>query len=311
MNPQEWHRTAVLHGKVRSIIELPHHYKALVVSDRISAFDQVFGEIKGKGQILNQLAVWWFKRMPADIPHHFVASPHPQITIVKAADVIPLEIIVRGYLTGTTPTSAWHHYQHNHRQICGLTMPAGMQKNQPFATPIITPTTKPALGSNAHDLPISAAQIVAQGIVAAPQWQRLAEYAMQLFNWGQQLAARRGLILADTKYEMGVDVDGKLMFIDEIHTPDSSRYWLASSYSALLTQGKDPENLDKDFFRKMVIAQGGSPEQLQQNLAAWMTPALQQQCYEKYSKLYEIITGDKFFYDPAPLDLATALAEYL
>src|SRR3954453_8600265 len=205
-------------GKVRDIFEMPGDRLAIAVTDRISVFDYVIGTVPFKGQVLNQLAAWWLRKLDdIGVPHHLISVPHPNVSIVRRATALPIEIVVRGYLTGSTKTSSWYAYQHHNREISGITMPAGMKKNEPFPAPIITPSTKPTVG---HDVNISRREILEQELTT-PQFLDAAEdYALRMFAHGQALAARRGLILVDTKYEMGITADNELIVIDEVHTPD-------------------------------------------------------------------------------------------
>lgn len=283
-------------GKVRESYSLPNGKRAIVVTDRVSAFDVVFGCVPCKGQVLNQLAAWWFRKMEGVVPHHFIDMPHANISIVKEAKPLPIEIIVRGYLTGSTTTSSWHHYNHNHRIICGIEMPEGMQKNQPFERPIVTPTTKPTVG---HDRPISREEILSEGLVDEKLYNQVEEYALKLFAFGQKVAAERGLILVDTKYEMGLDSDGNLMLIDEVHTPDSSRYWMADSYAERFAKGEEPDMLDKEFFRRMLINEAGFvpsdyPDPDLVDPKKYMTDDLSLRASQKYQELYRVMTGEVF-----------------
>lgn len=281
-------------GKVRESYQLDDKRRAIVVTDRISAFDVVFGTIPCKGQVLNQVAGWWFEQVGDLVPHHFIEMPHPNISLVKNAQPLPIEIIVRGYLTGSTNTSSWYHYQNKNRVICGIEMPEGMQKNQAFEHPIITPTTKPEVG---HDESIRREDIISQGLVDEETYVKAEAYALKLFAFGQKKAREKGLILVDTKYEMGLDVDGNLMFIDEIHTPDSSRYWMADTYEDRFKNGEEPDMLDKEFFRGMMIDQGfdpgvADPENV--DPTPYMGEEVRLSAGNKYKQLYTQITGEVF-----------------
>ncbi len=286
---------AVLHhsGKVRESFVLPNEDRAIIVTDRVSAFDYILGTIPFKGQVLNQIAAWWFQHLDGVVPHHFINSPDPNISIVKNAKLIPVEIVVRGYLTGTTKTSSWYAYEHLNRKICGLEMPEGMRKNQKFDTPIITPTTKPEEG---HDEPISREEIISQGLVPKAIYAQAEEYALKMFALGQKLAAEKGLILVDTKYEMGLDKKGDLIVIDEVHTPDSSRYWIAKSYKHRFMTNKEPESLDKEFVRRMLVEKGidisADPETY--DGGKFLNDELRIAAAEKYIRLFELMTGEKF-----------------
>jgi len=293
-------------GKVRESFVLDDERRAIVVSDRISAFDFILGTVPFKGQVLNQIAAWWFQKMEGLVPHHLISTPDPNVSIVKNATVLPVEVIVRGYLTGTTKTSSWYAYQHLDREMCGLTMPAGMKKNQKFDAPILTPTTKPT-EPGAHDAPISGAEIVAQGMVSADMWKKCEEYALKMFARGQELAQQRGLILVDTKYEMGVTADGELIVIDEVHTPDSSRYWIADSYQDRFDADQEPEALSKEFVRSAIVDAGYDVDDLSDDPSKFLTDELRAQAAARYIELFERMTGEKFQF-PENLD-ATARIE--
>ncbi len=280
-------------GKVRESFTLPGNKRAIVVSDRISAFDFILGTIPFKGQVLNSITAWWFEKLNGVVNHHFISTPDPNISLVKNAKVLPVEIIVRGYLTGTTKTSSWYAYQNLDRKICGLQMPEGMKKNQKFDQPLITPTTKPT-EPGAHDEPISKEEIIAQGLVSAQMYKQVEEYALKMFTLGQKVAAERGLILVDTKYEMGIDNDGNLMVIDEVHTPDSSRYWIADSYQSRFEQNQEPDMLDKEFVRRMIVQSGYDVNNPNQNPSEFLTDELRITAAEKYIQLFEKMTGEPF-----------------
>ena len=205
--------------------------RTLITSDRVSAFDMVLGLIPYKGQVLNQLSAWWFEQTADLANNHVISVPDPNVTIAHEAESLPVEVVVRGYITGVTKTSLWYLYEQGDRRPYGIELPDGMQKNDPLPQPIITPTTKALKGE--HDEPITRELILEQGILDKALWAEIEETAVSLFKRGQEVAAKAGLILVDTKYEMGL-VDGKLTLIDEIHTPDSSRYWIADTYKPLL-----------------------------------------------------------------------------
>jgi phosphoribosylaminoimidazole-succinocarboxamide synthase len=296
-------------GKVRESFTLPNEQRAIVVSDRISAFDFILGTIPFKGQVLNRIAAWWFEKLDGVVNHHFISTPDPNISLVKNAKVLPVEIIVRGYLTGTTKTSSWYSYQNLNRMICGIEMPEGMKKNQKFEAPIITPTTKPT-EPGAHDAPITKEEIVAQGLVTAQMYEQVEEYAMKMFTLGQKVAAERGLILVDTKYEMGIDSEGNLMVIDEVHTPDSSRYWIANSYEERFNNDEEPDMLDKEFVRRMIVGAGYDVNDLEKNPADFMTDELRMAAAEKYIQLFEKVTGEAFEF-PEELNAKVRIEESL
>ncbi|MDR3450420.1 MAG: phosphoribosylaminoimidazolesuccinocarboxamide synthase [Alphaproteobacteria bacterium] len=276
-------------GKVRETFIFPNGKMAIVVTDRISVFDYKIGAIPHKGEVLNQLAAWWFRQIGAiGVPHHLVDVPHPNVSVVKVARPLPIEIVVRGYLTGTTTTSSWYAYQNHNRMICGIEMPAGMKKNEAFLKPIVTPSTKPTEG---HDINISRADILAQRLVAEDVLDKAERYALQMFDLGQRVAKERGLILVDTKYEMGLTEAGELIVVDEAHTPDSSRYWMAGSYEARLAAGEEPESLDKEFVRRMIIKNGYDVKNAASDPKQFMTDELSIAAGERYLDLYEQMTG--------------------
>ncbi|HEX2956909.1 MAG TPA: phosphoribosylaminoimidazolesuccinocarboxamide synthase [Chitinispirillaceae bacterium] len=231
-------------GKVRDTYDLGDKLM-LITTDRQSAFDRVLACIPFKGQVLNQVSAFWFENTRHIVQNHLIATPDPNITIAKKCTVFPVEFVVRGYLTGSTSTSAWTLYSKGERTICGNRMPDGMKKNQKFEKPILTPTTK----SDLHDESISAREIVSRKLIDEATWKKLEAIVFALFEFGTKTAEKHGLILVDTKYELGLDSDGNILLIDEIHTPDSSRYWLSASYEERLEKNMEPENIDKEFLR--------------------------------------------------------------
>jgi phosphoribosylaminoimidazole-succinocarboxamide synthase len=276
-------------GKVRDVFELPGGRLALVVTDRISVFDYVIGTIPFKGQVLNRIANWWLRKLDdIRIPHHLLSEPHPNISIARRAAALPVEIVVRGYLTGTTKTSSWYAYQHLDRRICGITMPQGMKKNEPFAQPIITPSTKPDVG---HDENISRDEILKRGLMTPPVLEAAEAYALRMFEQGQRIAAAHGLILADTKYEMGLTPDNALIVIDEVHTPDSSRFWIRETYAQRLAAGQEPESLDKEFVRRMIV-ESGYDITSSAHPKTFLTDAIRIEAARRYLSLRETITGE-------------------
>lgn len=240
-------------GKVRDNYDLPDGRRILVTSDRLSAFDQVLCCIPFKGQVLNGVARWAFERTSDICPNHVLDYPDPNIVVGRRLKILPVEIVVRGYLAGTTGTSILTMYRAGRRQMYGQRLPDGLTDNQPLETPIITPTSKALDG--AHDEPLAVDEILTRGLLTEAQWRQLSKVALALFARGQTLAAEHGLILADTKYEFGVDAEGLLRLADEIHTPDSSRYWKADTYAQRLADGKPPESFDKDVIRAWVTTQ--------------------------------------------------------
>jgi phosphoribosylaminoimidazole-succinocarboxamide synthase len=293
-------------GKVRDIYDLGDRLM-LVVTDRLSAFDRNIANIPFKGQVLNQVSAFWFEQTRDIVQNHVLAVPDANVTIGRKCEVFPIEFVMRGYLTGSTDTSAWTLYNKGVRDICGNVLPDGMRKNQRFDTPIITPTTK----SDVHDESISAKEIVERGIIDKATWGKLEKTAFALFQRGQEIAAKHGLILVDTKYEMGRTAEGEICLIDEIHTPDSSRYWLAGSYEERFAEGKEPENIDKEFLRLWFREHCDpykdktlpeAPEELVVELST------------RYITLFEMITGGELRVDarePVEQRMKRNLAEYL
>ncbi|MBD3422393.1 MAG: phosphoribosylaminoimidazolesuccinocarboxamide synthase [Chitinivibrionales bacterium] len=277
-------------GKVRDIFDLGETL-LLITTDRLSAFDRILATIPFKGQVLNQVSAFWFRETQDIVPNHVVSLPDPNITIARKCRLLPIEFVVRGYLTGSTDTSAWTLYARGERTICGNTLPNRMVKNQRFEQPILTPTTK----SDVHDESISVAEISSRGIIEQPLLEEVCRIALNLFKRGQEIALKNGLVLVDTKYEFGLDADGNLTLIDEIHTPDSSRYWIAESYEERFAQGREPENIDKEFLR-LWFRENSDPYNDET-----LPPAPEQLVVElsrRYIQLYEMITGKEFTIEP-------------
>lgn len=275
-------------GKVRDNYDLPDGRRVIVASDRLSAFDRNLCAVPYKGQVLTQTARYWFDATADICPNHVVAYPDPNVLISRRLEMLPVELVVRGYLAGTTSTSILTLYNKGERQMYGVTLPDGLRANQRLPAPILTPTSKAADGD--HDAPLSPAQILEQGLLTADQWDKLSAYALALFARGQVLAAERGLILADTKYEFGLDADGAIVLADEIHTPDSSRFWKAATYAARFEAGERPDSFDKDFVRAWV-AQRCDPY----NDPIPEIPAdLIRQTSDVYIEAFETITGQTF-----------------
>ncbi len=239
-------------GKVRDNYDLPDGRRILIATDRLSAFDRILAVIPCKGQVLTQTARFWFDATRDICPNHVLGYPDPNVVVGQRLDILPVEIVVRGYLAGTTSTSILTMYRAGRRDMYGLHLPDGMRDNQRLPTPVITPTSK--AGDGAHDEPLTADDILQRGLLSAAQWRDVQRYALALFARGQTIAAARGLILADTKYEFGTDASGRIVVADEIHTPDSSRYWLAPSYPERFARGEPPESFDKDVVRSWVSA---------------------------------------------------------
>lgn len=239
-------------GKVRDNYRLDGK-RIIVTTDRISAFDRVLCALPFKGQVINQTAAYWFERTRHIIENHVIGVPDPNVLLARECRLIPVEMVVRGYLTGVTTTSAWYHYARGQREFCGHALPDGMKKNQAFDQPIITPSTKPEQG--AHDESISAEEVLRRGLVDEPVYREMERAALALFAYGTDLAAANNLILVDTKYEFGLFED-RVVLIDEIHTPDSSRFWVKDTYPDRFERGEEPEKLDKEYVREWLADRG-------------------------------------------------------
>lgn len=227
--------------------------RTIVVTDRVSCFDVVVGTIPLKGQVLNRLAAFWFEKTQALAPNHLIETPDANVSVVRELRILPVEFVVRGYLTGVSPTSIWTAYERGERSYCGHQLPEGLAKHEALPEPLLTPTTKAARGE--HDELTSRAEILSRGLVSEELYDEAAQIAAKLFAAGSEWAAQRGMILADTKYEMGLDENGALLLADEIHTPDSSRYWFADSYQRALREGGDPKSFDKEFVRRWLVSE--------------------------------------------------------
>ena len=234
-------------GKVRESYDLPDGRRVMISTDRQSAFDHVLTAVPYKGQVLNQTAMFWFDKTEDICPSHVIEAPDPNVVIARRLAMLPVEMVVRDYITGSTETSIWPMYERGERVLYGHEFPDGLVKNQKLPGTILTPTTKAAMGE--HDAPITAVEIVDQGLLTQAQWDELARLSFAIFARGREIAAKNGLILVDTKYEFGLDPDGLITIADEIHTPDSSRFWIAESYEERLAAAKEPESLDKEFLR--------------------------------------------------------------
>lgn len=292
-------------GKVRVSYELDAHRRLFVTTDRLSAFDNIVAAVPFKGQVLNELAAWWFRSTADIVDNHVIDLPDPNVLIAHAARPLPVEVVVRGVMTGSTSTSLWYQYSQGVRSMYGYSFQDGITKNSPLPHAIITPTTKGEAG--AHDEPLSCAEVVERGLVEESLWNRIQEVALALFSRGQSTARAAGLLLADTKYEFGLHRDGHLMIIDEMHTPDSSRFWELASYEDRISQGQEPESLDKEPIRLALDALGyrgdGSPPQLDAQVIAETT--------NRYITAYERLTGQTFRHGAYPIQerIETALQE--
>lgn len=283
-------------GKVRENYDLPDGRRILISTDRLSAFDRAIASIPLKGQVLTQTARYWFEHTSDICPNHVLEYPDPNVVVGKRLEILPVEMVVRGYLAGTTGTSILTMYKQGRRDMYGMTLPDGLRDNQALPQPILTPTSKAFDGG--HDEPLSPAQIVGSGLLTQAQWDELAAFSLALFARGQQKAQDRGLILADTKYEFGLDADGRILLADEIHTPDSSRYWFAESYPERFEAGGRPESFDKDFVRSWVVERC---DPYTQDLPQ-IPQELIDQTSSVYVRAYETITGQAFDYPPAGED---------
>lgn len=275
-------------GKVRDNYDLPDGRRVIVASDRLSAFDRNLCAVPYKGQVLTQTARFWFDATADICPNHVVAYPDPNVLIGQRLEMLPVELVVRGYLAGTTSTSILTLYNKGQRQMYGVTLPDGLKANQRLPQPILTPTSKAADGD--HDAPLSPAEILEQGLLTSEQWDTLSTYALALFARGQEIAGERGLILADTKYEFGLDADGAIVLADEIHTPDSSRFWKAATYDARFQAGERPDSFDKDVVRAWV-AQRCDPYN---DPIPEIPEAIIQSTSDVYVEAFETITGQTF-----------------
>ena len=274
-------------GKVRDNYLLGDK-RLIITTDRISAFDCVLCTIPFKGQVLNQTSAFWFEKTKDIVKNHVLQVPDPNVTVARECKLIPVEMVVRGYLTGVTTTSAWYNYEKGVRDFCGNKLPDGMKKDQKFDKPIITPSTKAEKG--AHDESVSGEEMIKRGIVDEKIYRQMEKVAIELYNFGKELVAKNNLILVDTKYEFGLDADGNLTLIDEIHTPDSSRFWVKDTYEKLFAEGKEPQKLDKEYVRQFLankgfIGEGEIPE---------IPDEVKIEAAKRYIKAYEMITGQEF-----------------
>jgi phosphoribosylaminoimidazole-succinocarboxamide synthase len=275
-------------GKVRDWYDLPDGQRLIVTTDRLSAFDRILAAVPYKGQVLNQLAAWWFEQTREIIPNHILSLPDPNTAIVDVAETFPVEVIVRGYITGVTTTALWYRYSIGERNIYGYEFPEGLRKNQALPQPIITPTTKG--GATGHDERLTCAEVIETGLLDKTTWDQIQTAALAIFRRGQQIANEAGIILVDTKYEFGCSPDGSIVLIDEVHTPDSSRFWKADSYEVRFDAGEDPENFDKEFVRLAYAEKGyrGDGEIPPMPDDLWIAASA------RYIEIYEMLTGKEF-----------------
>ncbi len=292
MNPNVFADAALLPlpnhypGKVRDVFDLQDGRLVFVTTDRLSAFDRNITLVPYKGEILNRITRFWFEKTADILGNHVLSYPDPNVMIGKKLKMLPIEVVVRRYMTGSTGTSIWMKYQNGEREMYGHTFPDGMVKNQKLPENIVTPTTK-----GKDDIPVSGKEIVDRKMVEPELWKEVEDKALKLFARGQEIAAKLGLILVDTKYEFGLDKNGKLCLADEIHTPDSSRYWIAKTYEERFRAGQDPDSLDKEFARLWLAAR---MKDTKNDPLPEITPADNENFSRKYIELYERVTGETF-----------------
>jgi phosphoribosylaminoimidazole-succinocarboxamide synthase len=282
-------------GKVRDNYDLSDGRRIIIATDRLSAFDRILTAIPCKGQVLTQIARFWFDATRDVCPNHVIEYPDPNVVLCHRLEILPVEVVVRDYLTGTTGTSIWPVYKAGQREIYGLRLPDGLHENQRLPATIITPTSKAVDGG--HDEPLTPGEIIGRGLLTSEQWRMVSELALALFARGREIAGDRGLILVDTKYEFGLDSGGRIILADEIHTPDSSRYWIGASYQRLFAAGAPPETLDKDFVRRWVVARCDPYREA--------LPEIPQdiilEAARTYIGAFETITGQNFVLPPCEL----------
>lgn len=280
-------------GKVRDIYDQGDRL-VLVTTDRHSSFDRIIAHVPWKGQVLNQVSAWWFDKTRDIIGNHIIATPDPNVTVAKKFRMVPVEAVMRGYLTGVTDTSIWTRYSAGKRDFGGLVLPDGMKKNQRLPSPIFDPTTK----EDAHDRALTPSEMIAEGFITAELFERVKQAASAIFARGQEIAARQGLILVDTKYEFGLDENEELFLIDEIHTPDSSRFWQLFSYAGRIEEGEEPQYFDKEFLR-LWFKENCDPYKDEKLPDAPVE--LVKELSSRYIQMYEQITGEKFVRGEAPV----------
>ncbi len=278
-----------IQGKVRDIYVVKGK-RIFITTDRQSAFDKVLGYIPFKGQVLTALSAFWFEKTKDIIQNHLISVPDPNVLLVKECKLIPIEMVVRGYITGVTDTSIWGSYEKGKRVIYGIKFPEGLKKNQKLPKPVITPTTKAARG---HDERLTEKEIIQKKIVNPSLWKQMKKAALALFERGREICDKAGIVLVDTKYEFGLDENGKLILIDEIHTPDSSRFWVKKTHKERYKKGLEPENFDKEFIRLWYIERIDPYKDKIIPMSAELVAAASQ----RYIAIYEKITGKKFIPD--------------
>ncbi len=293
-------------GKVRDNYTKDNQ-RVIIVSDRLSAFDRIITLIPFKGQVLNQIAQFWFEETKDICGNHVIEFPDPNVVVAKECKALPVEMVVRGYITGVTSTSAWTHYENGVRNFCGNVLPEGLKKDQKFDEPIITPSTKAAKGD--HDESVSREEILERGVITAEQFDEMAEKSMALYKRGVEIAAKQGIILVDTKYEFGLSPEGEIVLIDEIHTPDSSRFWYANEYEQRLADGVPQKKIDKEYLREWLADHGfrgeGEVPEIPEEIKA--------ETARRYIEAYELITGREFLAEVGDVQsrLEQNLSKYL
>lgn len=289
-------------GKVRDIYKC-NDVIALVTTDRQSAFDRQLASVPFKGQVLNLTSLWWFEQTKHIVPNHIIASPHPNVTFGKVCTIFPVEFVMRGYITGSTSTSMWTNYKNGVRNYCGHILPDNLVKNQKLDEIKLTPTTK----DDVHDELISAEEIISSGRMTKEDWDICYKYAHDIFKFSQEKSLEKGLILVDTKYEFGKDVDGNILLVDEIQTPDSSRYWIAETYEERFNAGLEPENIDKEFLRKW-YSEHCDP--YKDEVLPEAPADLVNELSRRYIMIYEIMTGKQFEFPQSEISINDAIKEY-
>lgn len=292
-------------GKVRENYDLPDGRRIIIATDRLSAFDVILTAIPLKGELLTQTARYWFEETADICPNHVLDYPDPNVVVGTRLDILPVEIVVRDYLAGTTSTSVLTKYKNGERDMYGIRLPDGLRDNEKLPQAIITPTSKALDGG--HDEPLTRDDILTRGLLSEEQWDTVSRYALALFARGKALAAKRGLILVDTKYEFGTNKDGSIILADEIHTPDSSRYWLAESYKQRFEAGERPQSFDKDFIRAWVTARCDPYKDRIPKIPA----ELIEQTSRVYTQAYETITGKTFVADTSGKTVLDRIRENL
>jgi phosphoribosylaminoimidazole-succinocarboxamide synthase len=275
-------------GKVRDNYTTADGRRIIIVTDRISAFDRILGTLPLKGQLLNRVAAFWFEQTRGVAPNHVLSVPDPNVLVARECTPLPVEMVVRAYLTGTTSTSIWVHYRDGAREFCGHRLPEGMRRHQRLSEPILTPSTKAAQGD--HDVSASRDEILRLTRMPAGDFDEAARLAMALFSAGQRLCEQRGLILVDTKYEFGKTPDGRIVLIDEIHTPDSSRFWFAAGYAERFAAGEEPESFDKEYVRRWLAERGFRGD----GPIPAIPDEVRMEATRRYLSAVEAITGEPF-----------------